>query len=283
MTLPVWLRTTHPGRFAVPRRAFSLTWLQRAEVWWHRSVSRVPRVPPLEQPGVLGGSFLGLPTLESCWAFSLCSFHAPVGTPHCTLRLCPPAAASCWSIAPGAGIPPASPPSPRCLLLRGGPCPPGRPPRLHPRPRLPVPHHSRDFLILLNSLSWHRTPMGNQGVCAHYSPNWTPLARAPGARRLLDSAAPALFPGPGEKQEEPRSPVPASPPWPLCAGHQSGRFLCVWVCYLLAGGGPRASPKASITGPLVFSADPFALPIPGGGVTPPSLQRPGVSLLFPCR
>lgn len=183
MTLPVWSARTHPGRFAVQRRAFSLTWLQRAEVWWHWSMSRVPRAPPLEQPGVLGGAFLRLPTLESRWVFSLLSFHTPVGTPHRVLRLCPPAAASCRSIALGAGVPPASPPQPPLSAPQGWPvsskraCPPAPPPGL---PRLPA-SHSCAFLILLNSLSWPQTPRGSQGVCAHHSPNRTPLARAPGA------------------------------------------------------------------------------------------------------
>lgn len=38
------------------------------------------------------------------------------------------------------------------------------------------------------------------------------------------------------------TPVPACPPWPPCAGHDPGRFLCVWVCYFPSAASGSVTP-----------------------------------------
>lgn len=133
-------------------------------------------------------------------------FHTPVGAPHaCSVsarRPLPPAGHRPRSRRP-ASQPPAAPaacPSGATRVLQAG-----GPPRTPPPSASSSPSRSPACLIPSNSLSWHQTPRGGQGVCAHYSPSRTPLARVPGAGCLFDSAAPALFPGPGERWEEPRS------------------------------------------------------------------------------
>lgn len=141
MTLPVRLTRTRPRHLTVLQRAFSLPWPQRAEVWWLWSAS-CSQGPPLEQPGVLGSSPLGLPKPHSRWACSIFDF-TPLSEPLTHAPSLPAGPCLLPDIAPGAGVRPASPPQPPLPAPQGRPVSSGQAGRPAPRLRLPrLPHHA---------------------------------------------------------------------------------------------------------------------------------------------